>query len=48
MKLMLWVIFICLVIGLIVPRIGRRELAAIFVIMAAMAGLYYRFGERFM
>ena len=48
MKLMLWVIFICLAIGLIAPRIGRREVAAIFVTMATMAFLYYRFGERFM
>jgi hypothetical protein len=48
MKLMLCVIALCIVIGLITPRIGRRELAAIFLFMAAMAGLYYRFGERFM
>jgi hypothetical protein len=48
MKLMLCVIFLCIAIGLIAPRIGRRELAAIFLIMAVMAGLYYRFGERFM
>lgn len=48
MKLMLWVIFLCIAIGLIAPRIGRRELAAVFLIMVVMASLYYRFGERFM
>jgi hypothetical protein len=47
-KLMLWVIFLCIVLGLVAPRIGRRESAAIFLIMVVMAGLYYRFGERFM
>ena len=48
MKLMLAVIFLCIAIGLLSPRIGRRESILIFLTMAAMAGLYYRFGERFM
>jgi hypothetical protein len=48
MKLMLGVILLCLLIGLIAPRIGRREVTMVVVIMTVMAGLYYRFGERFM
>ena len=48
MKLMLSVIFLCIAIGLFAPKMGRRESVAIFLVMAAMAGLYYRFGERFM
>jgi hypothetical protein len=48
MKLMLFVIFLCIAIGLIAPRIGRREVTAVFLIMAVMTGLYYQFGERFM
>lgn len=48
MKLLLAVVFICIAIGLFSPRIGRRESILIFLTMTAMAGLYYRFGERFM
>jgi hypothetical protein len=48
MKLLLAVIFICIAIGLISPRMGRRESVLILLTMVAMAGLYYRFGERFM
>jgi len=48
MKVMLAVIFLCLAIGLFSPRIGRREVVSIYLLMAIMAGLYYRFGERFM
>jgi hypothetical protein len=48
MNLMLAVIFLCIAIGLYSPRIGRRESMAIFLAMVIMAGLYYRFGERFM
>jgi hypothetical protein len=48
MKVLLGVTFLCIVIGLVRPQIGRREYALIVVAVATMAFLYYRFGERFM
>jgi hypothetical protein len=48
MKLLLGATLLCIVIGLVSPRIGRREYAAIVLAMVTMAFLYYRFGERFM
>jgi hypothetical protein len=48
MKVLLAFVFLCITIGLIAPRIGRRESVMIVVSAIVMAFLYYRFGERFM
>ena len=47
MQLMLVVIFSSLAIGLLMPRVGRREQAVIALIAVVMAALYY-FPTRFM
>jgi hypothetical protein len=44
---MLAVIFVCIVLGLSVPRIGTREQVAVGVIAVAMTCLYF-FTRRFM
>ena len=47
MNLMLAVIFVCIVLGLLAPRIGTREQLAVGVIAVAMTCLYF-FTRRFM
>ena len=46
MNLMLAVIFVCIALGLLAPRIGRREQLAVVVIAVAMTSLYF-FTRRF-
>jgi hypothetical protein len=48
MNLMLTFIFVCVLIGLLTPRFGRREMTAIGVVAAAMTSLYLFFSTRFM
>lgn len=48
MNLMLTVIFLCVAVGLLFPRFGRLQQAAIAVIATVMTALYYFRGERFM
>ncbi len=47
MNLMLAVIFLCVAIGLLAPRIGRREQAGVVLLAVIMTALYYFRGERF-
>jgi hypothetical protein len=47
MNLMLTVIFVCVALGLLAPKLGRREHLAIVVMATTMTGLYY-FVQRFM
>ena len=47
MQLMLVVIFFSLALGLLMPRIGRREHAVICFVAVVMAALYF-FPTRFM
>jgi hypothetical protein len=47
MNLMLTVIFLCVALGLLAPRIGKREQLAIVAMATTMTGLYY-FVHRFM
>lgn len=47
MNLMLAVIFVCIAIGLLAPRIGMREQLTVSVIAVAMTCLYF-FTRRFM
>ena len=48
MNLMLTTIFLCVAVGLLSPRFGRREQWAIAIIATVMTTLYYLRGERFM
>ncbi len=47
MNLMLTVIFLCVVLGLVAPRLGKREHLAIVILATVMTGLYL-FTRRFM
>jgi hypothetical protein len=48
MNLMLMIIFLCVGLGLLAPRLGRREHIAIGLLAVAMTALYYLFPDRFM
>ena len=48
MNLMLAFIVICTALGLLAPRLGRREFLTIVLLTATMTLLYYRFAARFM
>jgi hypothetical protein len=48
MNLMLLVIFLCIVLGLLAPRLGSREQLAIVLVATAMTALYFFFPARFM
>jgi hypothetical protein len=47
MNLMLAVIFLCIVLGLLAPRLGAREHLAVAALATAMTALYL-FANRFM
>jgi hypothetical protein len=47
MNLMLSVLFLCVGLGLLAPRLGRRENLAIVSLAAIMASLYLFQGRRF-
>jgi hypothetical protein len=47
MNLMLTIIFLCVALGLLAPRIGMREQLAVVMMATTMTGLYYFF-TRFM
>ena len=47
MNLMLSVLFVCVGLGLLAPRLGRRENLAIVALAAVMALLYLFQGTRF-
>jgi hypothetical protein len=47
MNLMLTVIFLCVALGLLAPRPGKREYLAIVLLATTMTGLYF-FVHRFM
>jgi hypothetical protein len=48
MNLMLTFIVICAALGLLAPRLGRREYLTILFLATVMSLLYWRFGARFM
>lgn len=48
MMLMLAVIFVCVALGLLAPRVGAREQMTVVLIATTMTALYYFFGARFM
>lgn len=48
MNLMLVVILLCLLLGLLAPRLGRRETIVIGALATGMTALYYFFSYRFM
>ena len=48
MNLMLVVIVLCVVLGLLVPRLGVREHVLVALLATAMTALYFLFSARFM
>jgi hypothetical protein len=48
MNLMLAIMFLCVALGLVAGRFGRREYCLITLMATAMTLLYWLFGERFM
>ena len=48
MNLMLAVILLCVALGLVAPRFGRREQLAVGFLATAMTALYFFFSARFM